>query len=181
VDNYVRSLLVLGGARSGKSRYGQACAEQSGKTPVLIVTAEAGDVEMAARIAAHRRGRDSRWCVIEEGIELVSALRREARPDTILLVDCLTLWLSNLMHQGRDPEAESTALAQSIAALQGPAVFISNEVGLGIVPAMELGRSFRDAQGRLNQKMAAACEAVVFVSAGLPMVLKPAPQNALRL
>jgi adenosylcobinamide kinase / adenosylcobinamide-phosphate guanylyltransferase len=108
-------------------------------------------------------------------------VQHEARPGTILLVDCLTLWLSNVMHRGRDPDVESTALAQSIAALRGPAVFVSNEVGLGIVPATELGRSFRDAQGRLNQKMAAACEAVVFVSAGLPMVLKPKPQNALRL
>jgi adenosylcobinamide kinase/adenosylcobinamide-phosphate guanylyltransferase len=175
----IRSLLVIGGARSGKSRFGQTCAEQSGKTPVLIATAEAGDAEMAARIAAHRAARGSHWQVVEERIELAHALRREAAEDKVLLVDCLTLWLSNLMLSGRDPEAEGALLVRSIEGLAGPAIFVSNEVGLGIVPENELGRRFRDAQGRLNQRIAATCAAVVFVAAGLPLMLKPAPDVVL--
>jgi adenosylcobinamide kinase / adenosylcobinamide-phosphate guanylyltransferase len=177
----VRSLLVIGGARSGKSRYGQKCAEQSGKQPVLIATAEAGDAEMAKRIVAHRAARDSRWEVIEERLDLVRALHRESAKDKVLLVDCLTLWLSNVVHHARDPEAECGLLAQAIEGLKGPAIFVSNEVGLGIVPDNELGRRFRDVQGRLNQAVAAACEAVVLVTSGLPMMLKPAPHLALRL
>ncbi|HKH81678.1 MAG TPA: bifunctional adenosylcobinamide kinase/adenosylcobinamide-phosphate guanylyltransferase [Methylovirgula sp.] len=177
----LRSLLIIGGARSGKSRFGQTCAEQSGKKPVLIATAEPGDAEMAARIAAHRAARGSRWQVVEERIELVHALCREAAEDKVLLVDCLTLWLSNLMLLGRDPEAEGALLAQSIERLAGPAIFVSNEVGLGIVPENELGRRFRDAQGRLNQRIAATCAAVVLVAAGLPVIVKPAPHVAFRL
>jgi adenosylcobinamide kinase / adenosylcobinamide-phosphate guanylyltransferase len=177
----VRSLLVIGGARSGKSRYGQTCAEQSGKQPVLIATAEAGDAEMAKRIAAHRTARGSRWRVVEEKLDLVAALHRESAKDRVLLIDCLTLWLSNLMHQAREPEPECELLVQAIKGLKGPAIFVSNEVGLGIVPDNELGRRFRDAQGRLNQAVAAACEAVVLITAGLPMILKPAPHLALGL
>ncbi len=177
----VRSLLVIGGARSGKSRYGQTRAEQSGKQPVLIATAEAGDAEMAERITAHRTARGSRWEVVEEKLDLVAALRREFAKDRVLLVDCLTLWLSNVMHQARDPEQERELLAQAIKELRGPAIFVSNELGLGIVPDNELGRRFRDAQGRLNQAVAAACEAVVLITAGLPMLLKPAPHLALQL
>jgi adenosylcobinamide kinase / adenosylcobinamide-phosphate guanylyltransferase len=177
----IRSLLVIGGARSGKSGYGQNCAEESGKQPVLIATAEAGDAEMAKRIAAHRAARGGHWRVIEEKLELVRALQRESAEDRVLLVDCLTLWLSNVMHHGRDPEAESGLLAEAINGLAGPAIFISNEVGFGIVPENMLGRRFRDAQGRLNQAVASRCEAVVLLAAGLPMIVKPAPHLALRL
>jgi adenosylcobinamide kinase / adenosylcobinamide-phosphate guanylyltransferase len=173
-----RSLLVIGGVRSGKSRYGQKCAERSGKTRVLVATAEAGDAEMAARIVAHQQTRGEGWRVIEESLALVPVLQREAAADRILVVDCLTLWLSNLLHEGEDPQAQSELLISAIGQLAGPAIFISNEVGFGIVPDTELGRRFRDIQGRLNQSVAAACEAVVFVAAGLPLVLKPAPQNA---
>lgn len=176
----IRSLLVVGGARSGKSRYGQDCAERSGKKPVLIATAEAGDAEMAARIAAHKAARRPHWRVVEESLDLVSVLEREAGRDRVLLVDCLTLWLSNVMH-GRDPEAECGLLAQAIKGLAGPAIFISNEVGAGIVPQTELGRKFRDAQGRLNQAVAAACDATVLMAAGLPLVLKPKASVVLRL
>ena len=166
----IRSLLIIGGARRGKSRYGQTRAEQSGKQPVLIATAEAGDAEMAARIAAHRAARGSRWQVIEEKLELVARLASaRLRKDKVLLVDCLTLWLSNLMLHGRDPGARKASFwRKSISELAGPAIFVSNEVGLGIVPENELGRRFRDAQGRLNQRIAAACDAVVLVAAGLP-------------
>jgi adenosylcobinamide kinase / adenosylcobinamide-phosphate guanylyltransferase len=174
-----RSLLVIGGARSGKSRYGQKYAERSGKKRVLIATAQAGDAEMAARIAAHRQTRGDGWRLIEEPLALVPSLQRAAAADTILLVDCLTLWLSNLMHHGEDPEAQSELLAAAIRQLAGPAIFISNEVGLGIVPGTELGRRFRDAQGRLNQSVAAVCDTVVLVAAGLPLLLKPASPNVL--
>jgi adenosylcobinamide kinase / adenosylcobinamide-phosphate guanylyltransferase len=176
----VRSLFVIGGARSGKSRYGQRLAEESGKKPVLIATAEAGDAEMAARIAAHKAARGGHWRLIEEKLELVQALRGGDAKDKVLLVDCLTLWLSNLMLDGRDPDAEGEALARSIGGLPGLVIFISNEVGLGIVPEHELGRSFRDAQGRLNQRIAEACEGVVFITAGLPLILKPMARASLQ-
>ncbi len=176
----IRSLLIIGGARSGKSRYGQKRAEESGKQAILIATAEAGDAEMAARIAAHGAARGDHWRVIEEKLELTDSLIREAAQDKVLLVDCLTLWLSNLMLHGRDPDAQGELLAQSIATLAGPAIFVSNEVGSGIVPENELARRFRDAQGRLNQRIAAACDAVVLVAAGLPLVLKPTAQTSLR-
>lgn len=173
-----RSLLVIGGARSGKSRFAQKYAERSGKNRVLVATAQAGDAEMAARIEAHRQTRGDGWRVIEEPLALVPTLQRAAAADTILLVDCLTLWLSNLMHHGEDPEAQSELLAAAIRQLAGPAIFVSNEVGLGIVPDTELGRRFRDAQGRLNQSVAAVCDTVLLVAAGLPLLLKPAPQNS---
>jgi len=167
------SLLVIGGARSGKSRYGQRCAEKSGRKPVLIATAEAGDAEMAARIAAHKAARPPYWRVIEEPLDLARTLRRQTSEQNILLIDCLTLWLSNVLHAGRDPEEETASLLEAMGEMKGPTIFISNEVGLGIVPDNPLGRSFRDAQGRLNQKIAESCESVVFVAAGLPLKLKP--------
>lgn len=169
----VRSLLVIGGARSGKSRYAQNLAETSGKTPVLIATATAGDEEMAQRIAKHQAERGSHWQVVEEQIDIAEVLRRETAPDRLLVVDCLTLWLSNLMLGSKDIEAHCEALAQAVPTLSGPVIFVSNEVGLGIVPEGALGRAFRDAQGRLNQALGAVCEAVVFVAAGLPLRLKP--------
>jgi adenosylcobinamide kinase/adenosylcobinamide-phosphate guanylyltransferase len=181
MNDRIRSLFVIGGARSGKSRYGQKCAEQSGKSPLLIATAEAGDAEMAARIAAHKAARAPQWQVIEERLELVAALHRACAEENVVLVDCLTLWLSNVMHHNSDPEAEIGLLAQAIHGLAGPAIFISNEVGLGIVPDNELGRRFRDAQGWLNQTVAEACDAAVFVTAGLPLILKPARDKVLRL
>jgi adenosylcobinamide kinase / adenosylcobinamide-phosphate guanylyltransferase len=181
MNDRVRSLFVIGGARSGKSRYGQKCAEQSGKSPVLIATAEAADAEMAARIAVHKAARGAHWQVIEERLDLVAALHRAAAEESVVLVDCLTLWLSNIMHHDRDPEAEISLLAQAIRGLAGPAIFISNEVGLGIVPDNALGRRFRDTQGWLNQIVAAACDAAVLVTAGLPLILKPARNTVLVL
>lgn len=168
------SLLVLGGARSGKSGYAQRLAEGSGLAPVLIATAEACDAEMAARIARHAADRDPRWKVIEEPLELAATLGREARHDRILVVDCATLWLTNLFLRGQDPVAASDRLVASIAGLDGPVVFVSNEVGSGIVPDNALARAFRDAQGALNQALAAACDAVVLMTAGLALELKSA-------
>ncbi len=177
----IRALLVIGGARSGKSRYAQTAAERSGKKPVLIATGEAKDAEMAARIAAHQAERGAHWRTIEAPLALGEALKASAAPGTIVLVDCLTLWLSNLMLADGDAAAEGQRLADVIAALAGPAIFVSNEVGSGIVPDNVLARRFQDAQGRLNQTIAAACDAAVLVAAGLPLILKPAGAAALKL
>ena len=168
-----RSLLVLGGARSGKTRYAQRLAESSGLETVLIATAEANDAEMAARIARHQAERGPAWRVVEEPRGLFAALMREAGPGRCLVVDCATLWLANLMLAGSGLEAPTQALAMCLPGLAGPVIVVSNEVGCGIVPDNALGRAFRDAQGRLNQALAAACDAVVLVTAGLPQRLKP--------
>ena len=177
-----RSVLVLGGARSGKSAYAQKLAEAAESAErIFIATAEADDEEMAARIARHRAERGAGWTTIEAPLKLAETLNAEARPGRITLVDCLTLWLSNLMQAGRDIEAEVGRLANAIGALESPAIFVSNEVGLGIVPETKLGRAFRDAQGRLNRDLAAACDAVVFLAAGLPILMKPKNPPDLRL
>lgn len=168
-----KTLLILGGARSGKSRYAQKLAEASGKSPVLIATASVGDAEMAKRIGKHQADRGTHWRLIEEEIDVAGALSREAAADKVIVVDCLTLWLSNLMLGSYDVENHCDALARSVASLAGPAIFVSNEVGFGIVPESALGRAFRDAQGRLNQALASVCDAVVLVVAGLPLQLKP--------
>ena len=171
-----KSLLVLGGARSGKSKFAQSLAEESGRQPVLIATAEALDSEMTERIARHAAARNARWALVEEPVALVETLQREARLDRIVVVDCVTLWLSKLLLRDADVVAAARDLAQSIAGLAGPVVFVSNEVGSGIVPENALARRFRDAQGLLNQSLAEACEAVVLVTAGIPLCLKPAQE-----
>jgi adenosylcobinamide kinase/adenosylcobinamide-phosphate guanylyltransferase len=171
-----RSLLVLGGARSGKSRYGQSRAEASCLAPLLIATAEAGDEEMRARIERHRAERGARWALAEAPIALIEELGRQARPGRIAVVDCLTLWLSNLMLAGHDEAAAGDRLRDTIAGLPCPVIFISNEVGSGIVPANALARAFADAQGRLNQKIAGAVDEVVLIVAGQALLIKPAAQ-----
>lgn len=168
--------LVLGGARSGKSAWAEARAVESRLTPVYLATAEAGDEEMAARIAHHRARRGARWATVEEPLELAATLAAWAAPDRVVLVDCLTLWLANLMDAERDPEAEAERLLATLSALRGPVLLVANEVGLGIVPDNPLARAFRDAAGRLNQRVAAAAQHVVFLAAGLPLTLKaPSP------
>jgi adenosylcobinamide kinase / adenosylcobinamide-phosphate guanylyltransferase len=174
VGTLTNSLLVLGGARSGKSRFAQTIAEASGRQPVLIATGEATDSEMRERIARHAAARDARWTLVEESVALAEALRREACADRILVVDCVTLWLGKLLLQDADLAAATHDLAQTVAGLAGPVVFVSNEVGSGIVPENAVARLFRDAQGRLNQALAEACEAVVLIAAGIPLCLKPA-------
>ena len=171
----VSKLLVLGGARSGKSALAQQQAEATGLTTIYIATGQAFDSEMAARIAAHVSARGPAWRTVDAPFDLAAALTHEAGAGKIVLVDCLTLWLSNVLLRGDDAESACAALVAAVDALQGPAIFVSNEVGAGIVPENALARRFRDAQGRLNQQMAAACSQVVFVAAGLPLVLKPAP------
>ena len=164
--------LVLGGARSGKSVHAEGLIAQSGLAPRYLATAQAGDGEMADRIARHRARRGAGWTTREEPLDLVGALREESRPGRAVLVDCLTLWLSNLLFAERDLEGETAALCEALPRLAGPVVLVSNEVGLGLVPETPLGRRFRDAQGRLNQAVAAVVPRVVFVAAGLPLVLK---------
>jgi adenosylcobinamide kinase/adenosylcobinamide-phosphate guanylyltransferase len=164
--------LVLGGARSGKSRHAEKLVAASGLIPVYIATAAALDDEMGERIAHHRDRRGGEWVTIEEQFALPETIAREARQDRILLVDCLTLWLSNLTFADRDIPAEQARLVAVLADYPGPVILVSNEIGLGLVPETSLGRRFRDAQGRLNQAVAEVATRVVFVAAGLPLVLK---------
>ena len=163
--------LVLGGARSGKSTYAEKLVEGMGPG-VYLATAEAGDGEMTERIRHHQQRRGDRWTTVEEPLDLAGALGRYAAPERAVLVDCLTLWLSNVMGAERDVAAETDALAKRLSGLPGPVVLVANEVGLGIVPETKLGRLFRDHAGRLNQTIARIAPRVVFVAAGLPLILK---------
>jgi len=167
-----RVLLVLGGARSGKSRYAEGVIEAAACPALYLATAEPGDGEMEERIRRHRARRGRRWTTLEEPLELAASLARESRPGRPILVDCLTLWLANLLAAGRAVEQEAAALVEVLGALAGPVVLVANEVGLGIVPENALARAFRDHAGRLNQAVAARASRVVFIAAGLPLVLK---------
>lgn len=169
--------LVLGGARSGKSAFAERLVCHSGLERVYAATATAGDEEMRERIARHRVNRGEGWRTVEEPLELVALLQREATAGHAVLVDCLTLWLSNLIQADRDPEDEAHQLGALLRDAARAVVLVSNEVGLGIVPEAPLGRSFRDAQGRLNQTIAAAVPTVVFVAAGFPLWLKRSPSQ----
>jgi len=167
-----KSILVTGGARSGKSAFAERLTLRLGAPAVYIATAEALDAEMAARIAAHQAQRGPDWTTRAAPLDLVEALAA-TEGGAPRLVDCLTLWLSNLMHAGRDPEAEGARLAQALAAAAAPVVLVTNEVGGGIVPDNALARAYRDAAGRLNQRVAAECDSVYLVVAGQPLKVKP--------
>ncbi|RYG38356.1 MAG: bifunctional adenosylcobinamide kinase/adenosylcobinamide-phosphate guanylyltransferase [Burkholderiales bacterium] len=164
--------LILGGARSGKSRRAQWLAEAASDGRIYLATAQARDDEMSARILRHRQDRATGWRTIEETVDLVSVLDREGRAGSVILVDCLTLWLSNLFEAGRDVDYETSLLCERLARAKGYVVLVSNEIGMGLVPETSLGRAFRDAQGRLNQAVAQAVDRVEFVAAGLPIRLK---------
>lgn len=175
--------LILGGARSGKSALAQRWAlEQAmggGLEVCCLVTARATDAEMAARIAAHRAERPSGWRTVEAPVRLADALRSEAGAGRVLVVDCLTLWTANCLwaEQAAAPDVarwrrERDALLAALRALTGRILLVSNEVGLGIVPADAGSRLFRDEHGWLNQAVAAACDQVFLVSAGLPLRLR---------
>ncbi|MBW8753183.1 MAG: bifunctional adenosylcobinamide kinase/adenosylcobinamide-phosphate guanylyltransferase [Sphingomonadales bacterium] len=166
------SLLVLGGARSGKSRYAQARAEALDGSLVFIATAQALDDEMAHRIARHRSDRGPRWTTIEEPLDLPAAIAAYARPGAVVLVDCLTLWASNLLLAGRDTPDAPQALAEAIAGARGPLILVANEVGLGIVPDNALARRFRDFAGTINQIAAGAADEVVMTVAGIALPIK---------
>lgn len=164
--------LILGGARSGKSRHAQSLAESFSGSLLYVATGEAYDDEMAARIARHRDDRGPRWQTLEAPLALAEAVRAQSAPDRLLLVDCLTLWCSNLMHVAADVPAATADLVAALAEASGPILLVANEVGLGIVPDHALARAFRDAAGHMNQAIAAAADHVTFIAAGLPISLK---------
>jgi len=166
--------LILGGVRSGKSALAEQRAQESGLPVTYIATATAGDEEMAARIAHHRQRRPGAWRIIEEPLHLAAALRESAVADQLIIVDCLTLWLTNLLlaEDASLSGREQNALLELLPSLPGQIVLVSNEVGLGIVPLGELSRRFADEAGRLHQQLATRCEQVTFVAAGLPLTLK---------
>jgi adenosylcobinamide kinase/adenosylcobinamide-phosphate guanylyltransferase len=163
--------LVLGGARSGKSRYAEWLISTCPKPWVYVATAEARDDEMAERIAAHKARRDAGWQTVEAPHDLADALKA-APTEAALLVDCLTLWLSNLMGPEFDIDAQTVRLQDALAPRRGPTVLVSNEVGLGIVPDNALARRFRDLQGLLNQRIANQAQRVVMMVAGVPVAVK---------
>lgn len=169
----MQTTLIVGGARSGKSRRALELAGQLPGERIFIATAERSDAEMAARIERHRRDRGPEFATVEAPLDLVDALEAAAGADRVVIVDCLTLWLGNLMHYERDVDAHSAALVAFLKTAPGPVILVSNEVGTGLVPTANLGRAFRDAQGELNQAVAAVCERVELVVAGLPVVVKP--------
>ncbi len=183
------NILVLGGARSGKSLHAEKLAAASGKEIIYIATAAAGDGEMAARIAHHRQQRPAHWLTVEEPLALGTALRQWRAPQRVILVDCLTLWLTNLLFADGSEypdvgqidlparfQQERAALLEALAdqGQAGDTILVSNEVGLGIVPYGAISRAFTDEAGRLNQALAAICDRAIFVAAGLPLVLKGA-------
>lgn len=167
------SALILGGARSGKSAYAETMTLACGNTPHYVATSQIFDDEMNERVQQHQRRRGTQWSVTEEPLNLCEAIKRAPTGCSAILVDCLTLWLSNLMHQERNVDVETNQLLDLIPGLGQPIVFVSNEVGMGIVPENALARSFRDHQGRLNQSLAAIVDRVDFIAAGLPLNLKP--------
>ena len=178
--------LIIGGARSGKSQLAECHARESGRPVTYFATAQALDGEMARRVEHHRARRPSGWACVEEHLHLAARLREIATPETCILVDCLTLWLSNLLFAGRAAaqaeagealdcplfRSEVDALLTALPTLPGDIILVSNEVGWGIVPMHPVSRLFADEQGRLNQRVAAVCDQVTLVAAGLPLKLK---------
>lgn len=175
------NLLILGGQRSGKSRFGEELVLGSGRRPIYIATATAGDDEMAERISRHRAQRGAGWTTIEELLDLPETILGAAASDSAVLVDCLTLWLSNLIEAGRDTDAAVRDLTAVLARAAGPVALVSNDVGSGIIPDNPLARHFADAQGRLNQAVAAAVDRVVLMVAGIPTIVKPTRTAAITL
>lgn len=183
----MRRTLILGGARSGKSLHAETLAAATGKEMIYLATGQAGDSEMAARIALHRLQRSAAWTTVEEPLALGDALLQWAAPQRVVLVDCLTLWLSNLLFAEavEFPEVGAIVLPElfhqqrerfllALEQARGEVLLVSNEVGMGIVPYGAVSRCYADEAGRLNQAVAARCERVLLVAAGLPLVLKDA-------
>ncbi len=172
MDDLARLTLVIGGAASGKSDYAESLVLSVGKTPYYIATGQAFDDEMTAKIARHRGARaDAGWITIEEPIDLQRAFK-QVPADAVILVDCATLWLTNLIMSDRNVMEETAGLLSCLHDVEQPIVIVSNETGQGIVPENKLARRFRQEQGQLNRKLAAQAELVVQVTVGLPMVLK---------
>ncbi len=166
--------LILGGARSGKSRLAERRAQQSGLQLVYVATGQAGDEEMAARIALHRQQRGEQWRLREEPVRLAEVLLAEAKDDTCILVDCLTLWLSNCLFSDEQDcwPRERQALLDCLAQLPGQIIFVGNEVGMGVIPMGQVTREFVDENGWLQQALAELCQRVTLTVAGLPHSLK---------
>jgi adenosylcobinamide kinase/adenosylcobinamide-phosphate guanylyltransferase len=168
-------VLVLGGARSGKTGFAERLAMANSTSPAYLATAEAHDEEMAERVATHRRTREGRFTTIEEPIELSIAILKASKSHDVILVDCLTLWITNLLIAGRDVAALVDELGETLALVnQAKVILVSNEVGLGIVPDNAMARNFRDLAGAAHQRLAEICAEVYFVAAGLPMQMKGA-------
>ena len=180
--------MLFGGARCGKSAHAEMLAGTAGKSVIYIATARSGDEEMAARIALHRQQRPPEWQTVEAPIALGAAIRAHGTADNLLLIDCLTVWLSNLLFVAEQafPEvgaitppaafvAQHAAFLQALEEASGDIMLVSNEVGMGIVPMGAINRWFVDEAGRLNQAAAARCERVIWVAAGLPLMLKGIP------
>ncbi|NPU12680.1 bifunctional adenosylcobinamide kinase/adenosylcobinamide-phosphate guanylyltransferase [Bradyrhizobium sp. 83012] len=167
-----RLTLVLGGARSGKSRHAEALVTTSAPPWTYVATAQAFDEEMTERIAQHKARRADGWQTLETTHDLAGLIREHAYQPAPVLIDCLTLWLSNVMLADMNVQAACAELIDALRAARGPIVAVSNEVGLGIVPDNALARAFRDAQGRLNQDVAALADRVILMAAGLPLSLK---------
>jgi adenosylcobinamide kinase/adenosylcobinamide-phosphate guanylyltransferase len=163
--------FVLGGAASGKSLYAESLVTDTGAPRVYIATGEARDDEMRAKIAAHVDQRGPGWRTLEAPLDVAPALASVAE-DEVALLDCATMWMSNHLLAENDLEAEIARLLDALAACKGKVVVVSNEVGMGIVPENALARRFRDVQGRLNKRLAAAADTVLFVAAGLPLTMK---------
>lgn len=169
-------VLVLGGARSGKTGFAERLAMRAGTKPAYLATAEALDGEMRDRVRTHQQQRQGRFATIEQPLELTSAILSAAREHDVILVDCLTLWITNLLGANRDVAAAVEELAQTLSEVKSARViFVSNEVGLGIVPDNPLARMFRDLAGSTHQRLAEICDDVYFVVAGLPTVIKGDP------
>ena len=169
----LRSVLVLGGARSGKSNFAERLILADGRKAHYIATGRAWDDEMVERIERHRDRRGDVWTTHEEPLALTDTLKRLDAPDNIVLVDCLTLWVTNLMmEEGMDVESAFAPLVEHAARAQARLVLVSNEVGLGIVPENRMARQFRDHAGRLHQQIAAVAGQVYFIAAGLPLKMK---------
>jgi len=168
----VEVALVLGGVRSGKSRFAENLVLETGKRPVYIATTEVQDDEMRQRVREHRERRDARWKTLEAPLDLIRGINNESGENRAILVDCLTLWLTNLMIYKRDIGTQCDALVHLLRGARSDIVLVANEVGLGIVPEHELAREFRDYAGRLNQAVAAVAGSVYFIAAGLPLRLK---------
>ena len=166
--------VILGGARSGKSRHGESLALSLNDNPIYVATAPLieNDHEWLQRIERHRHERGDHWQLIEEELALASTLSKHAVSGNVVLVDCLTLWISNLIFAGRDINEEVEQLCELLPKLSGNVILVANEVGMGVVPEAPEGRLFRDAQGRLNQQVAAIADRVEFIAAGLPICLK---------
>lgn len=172
-----RVTFVIGGARSGKSAFAESLAKGA-RVPIYIATAEQIDGEMSERIALHRQRRGARWRTVEEPIQLAAAIALADEKNGFVLVDCLTVWLNNLLFHDEDIETHVSILTETLAEARGRIVLVANEVGLGIVPENALARRFRDAAGCVNQAIARVADEVVFIAAGLPTMLKkPAPRK----